>query len=199
MTLQAIKNSSNKSHRGIWMILIMSFAAFTAIFGLVTGGIIWHKQPRFCAMCHTPMSNYVQNYYGGDTTMLITKHASCDTLKIKCVDCHKSILSEQVREGVHWVTGNYTYPLEKEKIGTRSFCMSTGCHVESKIIEASKNHKNTLFAFNQHDPRHGKQECYTCHTMHGNSVLTCNQCHKYELPKGWISPQPNGVITVSKK
>jgi hypothetical protein len=199
MKLQAIKNNSNKSRRGIWMILIMSFAAFTAISGLVTGGIIWHKQPRFCAMCHTPMNNYVQNYYGGDTTMLITKHASCDTLKIKCVDCHKSILSEQVREGVHWVTGNYTYPLEKVKIGTRSFCMSTSCHVEYKVIEASKNHANTMFAYNQHDPRHGKQECYNCHSIHGKSVLTCNQCHKYELPKGWLSPQPNGMITASKK
>jgi hypothetical protein len=172
----------------------MSFAAFTAISGLVTGGIIWHKQPRFCATCHTPMTNYVQNYYDGDTTLLITKHAAGDTLKLKCVDCHESILGEQVREGMHWITGNYTYPLEKGKIGTRSFCMSTGCHVESKIIEATKHHNNTLFAYNQHEPRHGKQDCNKCHSIHGKSVLTCNQCHKYELPEGWISPQPNGVI-----
>lgn len=199
MKLQAIRNKSNKSSRGFWMILIMSFAVFTAISGLVTGGIIWHKQPSFCATCHTPMTNYVQNYFGGDTTLLITKHASCDTLKLKCVDCHESLLSEQVREGMHWITGNYTYPLENGKIGNRSFCMATGCHVESKIIEATKNHKNTLFAYNQHDPRHGKQECSNCHSMHGTSVLTCNQCHKYELPEGWISPQPNGVIAVSKK
>jgi hypothetical protein len=199
MKLQENKINSNKSRRGIWMILIMSFAALTVISSLVTGGIIWHKEPSFCGTCHTPMNNYVQNYFGGDTTQLITKHASGDTLKLKCVDCHESIISEQVREGMHWVSGNYTYPLEKGIIGTRRFCMSTGCHVESKIIEATKDHKNTLFAYNQHDPRHGKQECYTCHSMHGNSVLTCNQCHKYELPKGWISPQPNGVITVSKK
>jgi len=199
MKLQTIKNYINKSNHRIWIIFIMSFAAIAAISGMVAGGVIWHQQPRFCAMCHTPMNNYVQNYSCGDTTLLITKHASGDTLKLKCVDCHESIISEQAREGTHWVTGNYTYPLEKRKFGTRSFCMSTGCHVESKIIEATKNHKNTLFAYNQHDPRHGKQECYNCHSMHGKSVLTCNQCHKYELPKGWISPQPNGVITVSKK
>jgi hypothetical protein len=199
MKLQEIKNTSNKPGRRIWMILIMSFAAIAAISGLVTGGVIWHQQPRFCTSCHTPMNNYVQNYYGGDTTLLITKHAMGDSIKLKCVDCHESKLSEQAREGMHWVTGNYTYPLEKRKFGTRSFCMSAGCHVESKIIEASKNHKHTLFAYNQHDPRHGKQECGNCHSMHGQSVFRCNQCHKFELPKGWISPQPNGVIAVSRK
>jgi hypothetical protein len=181
------------------MVLIMAFIAVIALSGLVTGGMIWHQQPRFCASCHTPMNNYVQNYYGGDTTMLITKHASNDSLKLKCVDCHESRIGEQVREGMHWTTGNYTYPLDKRKIGTRSFCMTTGCHVESKIIEATKNHKHTLFAYNQHDPRHGKQECYRCHSMHGRSVFACNQCHKFDLPRGWISPQPNGVIAISMK
>jgi hypothetical protein len=199
MKLQTIKNISYKSPQRIWIIFIMSFAAFIALSGLVTGGVIWHKQPRFCAMCHTPMNNYVQNYFGGDTTLQITRHAVGDTLKLKCVDCHESLIREQVREGMNWVTGNYTYPLEKRKIGTRSFCMSAGCHVESKIIEATKDHRNTLFAYNQHEPRHGKQECYNCHSMHGESVLTCNQCHKFDLPDGWISPQPNGVITISKK
>lgn len=148
-------------------------------------------------MCHTPMNNYVQNYFSRDTTKLITKHALCDTLKLKCVDCHESNTGEQLREGAHWVTGNYTFPLEKRNFGTRSFCLR--CHVESKIIEATKTHKNTLFAYNPHNPRHGKQECYNCHSMHGQSVLTCNQCHKYELPKGWTYPQQNGVLAFSKK
>jgi hypothetical protein len=196
MKIQETQNTSKKSGRRIWIILLVSFAVISAISGMVTGGIIWHQQPRFCASCHTPMNNYVQNYYGGDTTMLITKHAMGDSIKYKCVDCHESKLSEQTREGLHWFTGNYIYPFEKRKLGTRGFCLR--CHVESKIIAATKDHKNTLFAYNQHDPRHGKQECYNCHSMHGKSVLTCNQCHKNELPKGWISPQPNGEIIVSK-
>lgn len=70
--------------------------------------------------------------------MLITKHAMGDSIKYKGVDCHESKLSEQAREGLHWATGNYTFPFEKRKFGTRSFCLSTVCHVESKIIEATK-------------------------------------------------------------
>ena len=199
MKLQEIKNKTNKPGRKISMMVITSFITIVVLSSLLTGGVIWHQQPGFCKSCHTPMNTYVKNYNGGDTTMLITKHAMGDSIKYKCVDCHESKLIEQTREGMHWVTGNYTYPLEKRKFGTRSFCMSAGCHVESKIIAATKNHKNTLFAYNQHDPRHGKQECYNCHSMHGKSVFRCNQCHKFELPKGWISPQPNGVITASLK
>lgn len=197
MEIKGTKNTGKKPGRKIWVMLLVSFAAIAAISGMVTGGIIWHEQPRFCSSCHTPMNTYVQNYYGGDTTMLVTKHAMGDSIKYRCVDCHESNLSEQTREGVHWVSGNYTYPFEKRKIGTRSFCMAAGCHIESKIIEATAIHKNSLYAYNQHDPRHGKQECYNCHSMHGQSVFRCNQCHKFELPKGWISPQPNGVITAS--
>lgn len=199
MEIQRANTTNKRPGRRIWISLLVSFAVIAAISGMLTGGIIWHQQPRFCASCHTPMNNYVQNYYGGDTTRLITRHAMGDSNNYKCVDCHVSTLSEQAREGVHWVTGNYTYPLGNRVIGTRSFCMSTGCHVESEIIEATRNNKNTLFAYNQHDPRHGKQECYTCHSMHGKSVFSCNQCHKLALPEGWISPQPNGVIASSMK
>ena len=199
MKIKRTINTRKKMGSKIWVMLLVSFAVIIAISGMATGGIIWHQQSRFCASCHTPMNTYVQNYNGGDTTLLITKHAKNDSLNLKCVDCHESKIKEQVREGMHWATGDYTYPLEKRNIGTRSFCMTTGCHVESKIIEATKNHKNTLFAYNQHDSRHGKQECYHCHSMHGRSVFACNQCHKFDLPRGWISPQPNGVIAISMK
>jgi hypothetical protein len=197
MKILKIINIGNRPTYRIRMLFIMSIVAVLSLSGLVTGGIIWHQQPRFCAMCHTPMNKYVQNYYGGDTTLLITKHAMGDTVKLKCVDCHESGLSEQTREGMHWVTGNYTFPFEKRNLGTRSFCMSSGCHDESKLIEATKNHRNSLYTYNQHDSRHGKQECYTCHSVHGESVFTCNQCHKFELSKGWISPQPNGMLTTN--
>jgi len=188
-----MENSSKVRNR-IWMIIIVTFVVIISISGLVTGGIIWHGQPSFCATCHTPMKTYVENYFAGDTTRMITRHASGDTVKLKCVDCHESRMKEQLREGFHWVTGNYTFPLEQSKIGTRSFCLTTGCHVEAEIIKATERHDESLFSYNQHDPRHGKQECYSCHSMHGESVLTCNQCHTFSLPGGWISPQPNGVI-----
>jgi hypothetical protein len=189
------KDKSNKSPQKMGMILVVAFVVIVVLSGLVTGGSIWHQQPGFCTSCHTPMNSYVENYYSGDTTIMITRHATGDTI-YKCVDCHSQKLGEQLTEGTHWITGNYTFPMEQRKIGTRSFCLTEGCHVESEIIEATKKH-NTSFTFSQHDPRHGKQECYTCHSMHGQSVFSCNQCHHFELPEGWISPQPNGMIISS--
>ncbi len=194
--LKGTRDNGQQPRRRIWMALMMTFVIIIAISGLVTGGIVWHQKPGFCTACHTPMNTYVDNYFSGDTTLMITRHASGDTI-LRCIDCHHSTPGEQLKEGFRWVTGNYTYPLETRKIGSRSFCMSTDCHVEAEIIEATKEH-NTSFSYSQHDPRHGKQECYSCHSMHGESVFTCNQCHHFELPDGWISPQPNGVITLTK-
>jgi len=61
MKIEGTKNTSKKSGRRIWVMLIMSFATIAALSGMVTGGIIWHQQPRFCSSCHTPMNSYVQN------------------------------------------------------------------------------------------------------------------------------------------
>ena len=193
--LHKTKNKGNKAPCRTWMILLVAIASVIVLSGLVTGGKAWHDQPGFCTSCHTPMNNYVENYYGGDTTIMITRHATGDTI-FKCVDCHSQKLNEQLIQGAHWLTGNYTFPLQKRQFGTRSFCLTEGCHVEAKIIEATTAKHNMSFAFSQHDPRHGKQECYTCHSMHGQSVYSCNQCHHFELPEGWISPQPNGIVAV---
>ena len=182
----------DKSHRKLWMTLMISLVIIISISGLVTGGMVWHQKPGFCATCHTPMNSYVENYHAGDSTLMITAHASGDTV-FTCVDCHHQTLNVQIGEGVSWITGNYTFPLEDRKIGSRSFCLSSGCHEEAEIVKATSKH-NTGFSFSQHDPRHGKQQCYSCHSMHGQSVYSCNQCHQFELPDGWISPQPNGLI-----
>jgi len=186
------KAGPGKSRRRMWMMVSVTSVIIIAVSGLVTGGIIWHQKPGFCGTCHTPMDSYVENYFAGDTTRMITRHASGDTI-LRCVDCHNSTLRSQLREGFHWITGTYTFPLEDRQIGTRSFCLASGCHEEAEIIEATNKH-NTSFSYSQHDPRHGKQECYSCHSMHGESVYTCNQCNHLELPEGWISPQPTGVI-----
>ncbi len=181
----------------MWRTLIISAIIIIALSGLVTGGVYWHDQPGFCTNCHTPMNEYVDNYYGGDTTLMITRHVMTDSVSLRCLDCHSQKLNEQLTEGAHWLTGNYTFPLEKRDFGTRSFCLTVGCHVEADIITATTGNHNMSFAFSQHDPRHGKQECSSCHSMHGQSVYTCNQCHHFDLPKGWISPAPNGMIAVN--
>lgn len=191
--LTKTKNKSTKPPRKMWVMLVVAIAVIIVLSGMVTGGMVWHSQPGFCASCHTPMTNYVDDYYGGDTTIMITRHATGDTI-LRCLDCHEQTLDQQLSEGASWLTGNYTFPLEQRQIGTRSFCMAEGCHVEAEIIKATTDKHNMSVAFSQHDPRHGKQECYTCHSMHGQSVYSCNQCHHFELPEGWISPQPNGLI-----
>ncbi|MEZ5072490.1 MAG: cytochrome c3 family protein [Bacteroidales bacterium] len=187
-----MKEKNQKPGRRMWMTLGLSAGILIAVSALVTGGVIWHQKPGFCGSCHTPMEAYVADYFAGDSTRMITQHATGDTV-FRCVDCHDQRLRQQLSEGVHWISGNYTFPLEDRNLGTRSFCLSSGCHDEAEIIAATSKH-NTSFAFSQHDPRHGKQECSSCHSMHGESVYSCNQCHRFDLPEGWIAPQPNGTI-----
>jgi hypothetical protein len=172
-----------------------------ALVALTAGGLTWHQQPGFCGVCHTPMTSYVQGYRGGDVALMITPHAKGKKV-VRCLDCHKQTLKEEATEAIHWVTGNYEYPLKKRELGTRAFCLTSGCHDEEEILKATKDNKlakamNAIgdsVVYNQHDPRHGRQDCSRCHSVHGNSVLLCNQCHKLQLPKGWKSPEPNGTV-----
>ncbi len=195
--MKMTKNNRNKSGRKKWSTLIITLVIILGVSGMVMGGMVWHSKPSFCYSCHTPMYEYADNYFSEDTTRLIVQHAMAEDGAIECLDCHTQTLDEQLTEGVHWVSGNYTFPLETRDFGTRSFCLAEGCHVEEEIIEATTSNHGMSFAFSQHDPRHGKQECNTCHSMHGESVYSCNQCHDFELPEGWVSPQPNGDIVSS--
>ncbi len=204
------KENKKKSHRRMRLTLGAAGVVLVVLAGLVTGGLAWHEKPSFCATCHTPMKSYFDGYKGGDKTLMITPHATGETLlhsddktltntlhttgtkTLSCLDCHKPTIQEQVTEGLYWVTGNYEFPLKQRVFGTRSFCLSAGCHDEADIMKATKDYGGAA-SFNQHDPRHGKQECYRCHSMHGKSVLMCNQCHKLKLPDGWFSPPATGA------
>lgn len=171
---------------------------------LVAGGLAWHEDPSFCGICHTPMKTYIEGYRSGDKTLMITQHATAKA-DLKCLDCHEQTVRQEATELLHWVTGNYEFPLQKREIGTRQFCLASGCHDENKVInpdDAAKivqasNPRGDSVHYNQHDPRHGKQECSRCHSMHGKSVLMCNQCHRLQLRNGWVSPQIGDVRPVS--
>jgi hypothetical protein len=174
------------------------------LIALTAGGVVWHQYPSFCGNCHTPMTSYIDGYKGGDETLMITSHAKAKNT-VRCVDCHKQTIREMATEGIHWLTGNYDFPLRKRKFGTRTFCLASGCHDENKIMKASQGEKiakavnpiGDAVRYNQHDPRHGKQDCNRCHSVHGRSVLMCNQCHKLQAPKGWQSPAANGLIAAN--
>jgi len=178
------------SHTKTW-ITIGIVVAVLAI--LVVVGLVWHTKPSFCGtFCHSPMAPYAKGYSSGDKTLLITAHAQ-GSRKLVCVDCHEPKLSQQLSEVKHWVSGDFTDPLEKRNLATRAFCLKK-CHDEDKIIAATKDYGGKK-GFNPHDPRHGKMECYFCHSMHSKSTLYCVNCHNAKLPDGWAKPTSKGKIS----
>jgi len=183
-----------RSHKRLWITL---GAVGVVLVSLAAGGLVWHQSPSFCnAACHTPMDAYVQGYDSGDTAILVTAHAE-GPQGLSCLDCHEPTLGQQFTEGTHWVSGNYIYPLEQRDFGNRSSCLESGCHDETKIIAATANYGGAK-GYNPHDPRHGKQQCNACHTMHGTSSLVCNTCHNLKLPEGWEPPALPGRTEQTK-
>lgn len=160
---------------------------------LMSGGVAWHRNPGSCAVCHEPMKRYVDSYQSGDRTLMVTAHAAGRTLLV-CLDCHETEFKKDVARGVNWVTGNYKHPLEPREFGTREFCLKSGCHDEASIIKATQNYGGAN-SYNQHDPHHGKLQCYCCHSAHGKSVFMCNRCHNLKLPAGWVTPSMAGKMT----
>ena len=89
------------------------------IAALGIGGWFWHEQPSFCnAICHTPMDPYLPTYestpgqattdkWGNEvkdaSAMLAATHRADEN--ITCMGCHVPTLSEQVSEGITWITG----------------------------------------------------------------------------------------------
>jgi hypothetical protein len=155
------------------------------IAALLIGYFTTHRNPRFCnAICHSPMDPYVNGYYSGDNNVLITAHAKKNVI---CLDCHEPKLSEQINEGIHWVTGNFSDPLQPRKFATRAFCLRSGCHDNNDIIKALENWGGDE-GVNPHDSHQGQLDCYNCHSVHHQSVMFCDECHSWKVPDGWKNP-----------
>lgn len=166
--------------------LIVAASAAVVLVALVAGGLVWHEQPGFCAaICHTPMDMYVDGYNGGDTALLVTVHKT--EAQLECLDCHESNLSQQVTEGMSWVSGNYSYPLEQRKLATRDACLGE-CHDAEEIINATADWGGED-GVNPHDSHEGDQACGLCHAVHRTSTFYCNSCHNWEQPEGWVEPE----------
>jgi len=185
-------NETNRSQRRTWIAFGTAGGVLFVLAVIMAGGSAWHKNPRFCGVCHIPMQSYVDGYESGDKTLMITQHATGEKA-MNCLDCHNPGIKEQAAEAVRWVTGDYVFPLKQREFGARGFCLASGCHDEGKIIAATKDYGGAG-RYNPDDPRHGKLECMRCHVMHGKSIQICNQCHNLKLPPGWITPAVNGVI-----
>ena len=168
---------------------------------------VWHEQPSFCnAICHTPMDPYNATYdqelnttgvdkWGNEVEntramLSVTHKAMGDT----CMSCHVPTLSEQISEGINWVTGNYVYPLEEKSLKDLTeargldddeFCLNEACHniTRDDLIEATSDMER-----NPHVAQHGEVACSECHKAHRASVMYCTQCHSdAEVPEGWVS------------
>lgn len=163
---------------------LLMCAGLVALVLVVLGaaGWTWREKPTFCnAVCHRPMDRYVQGYYGGDSTFLISAHAEKN---VGCLDCHEPEMSQQLVGAARWATGDYSEPLKERKIATRQFCTRNGCHIGSEFTAATEGCGGQE-SVNPHESHQGDVECFNCHSMHGTSSLMCNSCHDWRLPDGW--------------
>ncbi len=169
---------------------------------------VWHEQPSFCnAICHTPMDAYGETYdqelnttgvdkWGNEVentrSMLVVTHKALGTT---CLGCHVPTLSEQIGEGIGWVTGNYVFPLEERSLddlveargleNSDEFCLNESCHnmTREDLAEATSDMKR-----NPHIGQHGKVTCSECHKAHRASVNYCSNCHSdADIPAGWLT------------
>ena len=97
------------------------------------------------------------------------------------MSCHVPTLSEQMSEGINWVTGNYVYPLEERDtdmlteargLDGDEFCLNESCHnlTRDDLVKATSG-----MEFNPHK-------------AHRASVMYCTQCHsEAEVPEGWLT------------
>ena len=178
------------------------------------GGVAYatqHDNPQFCNLiCHVPMDPYVQSYTDNISVnsqqanlhypLGVTQHKESDQ-ELVCVDCHTDGIDTQIQEGIAWVTGNYTLPLEltltvkdpkpnavRQRSGITT-CLTAGCHDGIASLDDLKAATSDRVR-NPHDSHNGDINCTNCHQQHEQSVLYCAQaaCHTdVEVPDGWLT------------
>ena len=208
-----------KRPRKRWPVAVGVVAAVLLVAG--AGFWTWHEQPSFCAsICHTPMDPYYVTYEQGvgglgydkyyhsvESTqgMMAAVHRDAD---VTCMGCHVPQLSEQIGEGIGWVTGNYAvYDTEMQTVvlpqrsldqltearGLESdqFCMNESCHTvgtEPATRDDLEQATASGSGRNPHDQHHDAIACDTCHKAHTQSINYCTDCHDdAPVPDGWLS------------
>jgi hypothetical protein len=177
-----------------------------------------HDQPGFCNfICHTPMDPYVASYNDGTSILPIQAEAQAEAAQagtpivlsvtlhkesdqqLNCLDCHEPTMSEQITEGIKWISGDYSVPLAGFEVvpstpregqkAAEEFCLREGCHEGIASLEDLK--KATADEHrNPHNSHNGDQACTKCHQTHEQSVMWCTQCHgDSTVPDGWLTYQ----------
>ena len=213
----SMNEAAPKKKRKKWPITVAVVAVVLVAAG--SGLWIWHEQPSFCnAICHTPMDPYNQTYdqedgvagtdkWGNEVSnthsMLAVSHKTASEnggADATCMSCHVPQLSEQISEGINWVTGNYYAELDERSledlveargISTDEFCMNEACHTNSDGSVMTRDDLIALTADyerNPHVAEHEEYDCGTCHKAHRASVNECSRCHDdAPIPEGWLT------------
>jgi len=178
---QINEDEQNKSKSRIKKILLLVISVFILL-GLGAGLFLLpaSKKPAFCASCHV-MQPYYQSWENGN--LLAHDHAEND---LQCLDCHTKSLTDKMKEGVKFITGDYEEPLTPLNF-PREKCLQ--CHKDFDQVIASTDHGGKE---NPHSPPHSNEmQCTMCHSMHKESQLYCTKCHDFDwandLGKAWTS------------
>ena len=188
---------------------------------LVVAGVgfwTWHEQPSFCySICHTPMDAYAASYedgsvdkYGNEIAeedrgaLMSNVHRELDGTT--CMGCHVPTMSEQISEGMHWLSGDYELigynalnQAVLEERGTDDltaargvagdeFCMNDACHADVTRETLQDKTADLSETRNPHNFHHTDLACSTCHKSHAQSVNYCSKCHDdAPIPDGWLT------------
>lgn len=118
---------------------------------------------------------YSQTYFTAPDDSAMGVHR---TLGLTCVSCHPAS------------DGTAPDAIESTS-GSQETCMTSGCHTQEAIIEATNDLMGTPTVYNpsgvynSHTNHRSPAACGECHSMHGTQTLTCAQCHKVDMPEGW--------------
>ena len=175
--------------------------------------MVWHESPSFCgAICHASMDGYVPTYEAEPGTATVDKWgnevADAGAMmaathrangEVTCLQCHKPTITEQVSEGVAFLTGGYVAPLSERNLANLTayenyddpteFCLNENCH---NMTKADLTQATSALTRNPHDWHHFQFTCTDCHKSHRASVLVCTECHAdstADVPAGWLTAQ----------
>lgn len=119
---------------------------------------------------------YAESYFSASDNSLMGVHRE---LGYTCVACHP--------------TSDGSDPTSIESTsGTRTTCMTSGCHDDwDTIVEATSDYAGTVAVYNKtgiynpHENHRSPADCGECHKAHSPQVMTCAECHNVEVPEGW--------------
>ncbi len=180
-----------------WKITLGVIVVVVILAGI--GMFSWHNTPSFCGtVCHTPMSEYTNDFNdpdaGSSTAKLASYHSTKDS--INCLSCHDATIEDQVHEATNFISGDYNFDGDTGRLESRSdefdtlsFCTRSGCHSDIKSAQ-DLTAKTSNLEFNPHNwEQHGVIDCSNCHQAHKTSEFYCAQCHLdatySSVPEGW--------------